>query len=571
MDEAAVSTLLALPAELIYHILAFLPPASLAAFSATSRLSRHHALYEGIWQRLVNDNIAEPLSSSSPLPSFRDLFIAHYEHWFLPRHRLWFADSEPNGKLLLARYDPRRGCIEAYAVVAERGEHRSEHWKHDANVSIHSFNPRVQLDLNQPVLKLDVGSPRTEIRAPPKPQALGMSNWFRPSRLFGEEDVSSSQEPMPRLSREILMDCSAPAGLYTSFMFARDHPADITGPGTPVWPPLSIPALSRTRNLSSDCFLSSGHRPKTITEVSQNTFRLRKWIEFSNRHAISTMLVGENNEDDNSYLQMGIPRSMLGQSVRMGEDVATYATLPSWCYTPTKEKPWQGIWCGDYSGHGCEFIVVLQPDEGDEMPLPDGMRWMHEWLTTGVRRRESSSTYDNHMNAELRAILDGRRHSVFDFDEDAEADEQDNVDSVNISPPSPTISSDRPDRTTNDDNADVPDSSPAAPSFNPNSVYSGRIEAVKLTGDPNIPRGQHTFIAPDIGNRGFVRVASESPFEGARVVRSAGHIAGGGFVHDEFVPSQLMLISPDRMAQYWMYFGHVSYYRRVNVEELLRL
>ena len=57
----------------------------------------------------------------------------------------------------------------------------------------------------------------------------------------------------------------------------------------------------------------------------------------------------------------------------------------------------------------------------------------------------------------------------------------------------------------------------------------GRIEAVKLTGDPNIPRGEYTFIAPDIGPGGLIRVADEELFKGARIVKSVGHIAARGF------------------------------------------
>jgi hypothetical protein len=60
-------------------------------------------------------------------------------------------------------------------------------------------------------------------------------------------------------------------------------------------------------------------------------------------------------------------------------------------------------------------------------------------------------------------------------------------------------------------------------------IYRGRIEAIKLTGDPNIPRGEYTFIAPDIGPNGLVRVATEEMFRGARIVKSVGHIAARGF------------------------------------------
>jgi hypothetical protein len=79
------------------------------------------------------------------------------------------------------------------------------------------------------------------------------------------------------------------------------------------------------------------------------------------------------------------------------------------------------------------------------------------------------------------------------------------------------------------------------------SVYHGRIEAVKLTGDPNIPRGEYTFIAPDIGPNGLLRVAAEDMFKGARIVKSVGHIAARGFrdgkclVHRALVANSMLM------------------------------
>ena len=102
-----------------------------------------------------------------------------------------------------------------------------------------------------------------------------------------------------------------------------------------------------------------------------------------------------------------------------------------------------------------------------------------------------------------------------------------------------------------------------------------------------MPRGEHTFVADDIGAAGFIRVAQEAPFQGARVVKCRGHVAARGFREgelpstlyktpityiessDEFVPSQLLMISHDKLAQYWLPFGHISFYERVNIDQLL--
>src|SRR5208282_6027198 len=67
-------------------------------------------------------------------------------------------------------------------------------------------------------------------------------------------------------------------------------------------------------------------------------------------------------------------------------------------------------------------------------------------------------------------------------------------------------------------------------------IYRGRLEAIKLTGDPNVPRGEYTFIADDIGKDGFVRVADEAKFKGARIVKSRGHVAERLFQNGKMPP-----------------------------------
>ena len=41
-------------------------------------------------------------------------------------------------------------------------------------------------------------------------------------------------------------------------------------------------------------------------------------------------------------------------------------------------------------------------------------------------------------------------------------------------------------------------------------------------------------------------------------------------IADEYTASQLIMISHDRLAQYWEDFGHISYYQRVDLDALMR-
>ncbi|KAK3720101.1 hypothetical protein LTR37_003924 [Vermiconidia calcicola] len=542
-ETNSLPALLALPEELIQHVLVYLEPIDLASIARACKRLHEHSYDDRIWQPLVNRNIPTPIGQPKPLKSFRELYSAHHPHWFLPRHRIWFSDSEPSGKLVICRYDPQQGSIVGHAVVATRGHHTLHFWEKNREVVIHSFNPQVSLDLDRPVLRLDVDSARTNDQPDNHPSDRGYA-------------------PPSRFDQEILMDTFVEAGLYSSFMLCRTLPAAAISQGTSVWPPLRFFANSRTRGVSRDGFNSSGHRPSRLSEVSENNFRIRKWVEYAGRRSSPTLLSFTSPNGLSAALGLAGPYFAAGMatsnggrmSIRMPEDITTYSTLPESCYTPTPDKPWQGIWCGDYSGHGCEFIVIQQPDKEDEKPLPHGMDWLRQWLREG--RRGSSSSESSYASAQEEvdyAEATGERLSVSELDDDIGESSSTRFSSEAVQ-----------------EDTEEPRQSERQGVTDYKNAPSGRLEAIKLTGDPNIPRGEYTFIAPDIGCGGFVRIADEQIFLGARVVRSAGHIAARGFQGDSYTPSQLIMISHDTLAQFWEDFGHISYYKRVDLEALMR-
>ena len=38
---------------------------------------------------------------------------------------------------------------------------------------------------------------------------------------------------------------------------------------------------------------------------------------------------------------------------------------------------------------------------------------------------------------------------------------------------------------------------------------------------------------------------------------------------DEYIPSQLIMIGPNKIAQYWVPYGHISFYERIDLDELV--
>ena len=474
--KSELASLEALPAEIITQILTCLSSTDLVALSLTSHLLRSHAHNDLLWMSLVKENIPDNEKVTSPAPAaiWRELYIVHHPYWFLVRQRLWFGDADNAGSFVLVRYNHQESCIEGHQLLGEHGVHATDFWQHNPEVMVHTFNPHLKLWLNDPVLKLDYHH-----------------------RLDGS-----------RLQKEVPMHIGSRHGVRSMISLCQAIPKDLQNPSMALWPPSTVPSVSRVRNESPNKFRTRSHRPQSLDVMSDQAFRVRKYLEFSN-------LLSPLN------------------AVRVGEEVTTFSTLSTDLYRPTEQKPWQGLWVGDYSGHGCEFLLVLQREvstaikltpQSSTGDLPEGMSIAEMEAET---TEEGLPTFQPLTSGDLEVGPSAAAH----------AGDSSAIDAASFTELGSSAAMKA------EDNISEAFTEPSS---------TGRLEAVKLTGDINVPRGQHTWIAEDIGSKGLIRIAEEQPFTGARIVKSWGRIAGRGFKHDRFIPSQLILISHDTLAQYWI-------------------
>lgn len=476
-----IAQIFKLPPEILQQILSYLDVQHLVSLFRVCRDLKIHAEEDRLWIDLLKPHIPhyDFHNSPHPAPSFCNLYLTHHPYWFLPRHKIWFSDDAYNGKLILIKFDAQKGSIEGYQLTAERPRAHAEAWSYKPSVIIHHINPRVYASTEDPVLSLPYST---------KPHHRGTSAWIRSNGGSSEGQFgawSLSNEPHMLVGR-------ANQKINASLLLSRNLPLPTSNAlSVSVWPPRTIPDMPRVRssNSSSDKFASRGHRPNTLEEISQTTFRLRTWSHFM--------------------------QGMAALGVRIGEEVSTWSTLSEDLYKPTKEKPYQGIFVGDYASHGCEFLLVLQTEQA-----PDRR-------ARTVPNQDQEDTERDRPSNYIRAVLAALRDELVSEDELEEMADQGHM-TVDVKG-AVHVQAPRVEPNVSDGNGDY-------------VVHKGAIEAIKLTGDVNVPRGEHTFIADDIGPAGTIRIAHERPFRGARVVRSRGHVAARGFRNGEYQYSGFLVV-----------------------------
>ena len=475
IEEQTIPPFLRLPGELIQCILSYLSPLHLLDVSETCRTLHGYAVDDQLWQRYVQESAPGLQARDTQLgfdrPTFRETYKAFAPYWFLPEHKLWFSDYIHHGKLIICRYSDARRCIEGYALVAQREAFQIEAWEHNPDVFITRLEPKIQLHFDSQVIDIKAASPDI---APGNKSGL-------------QHQIVSTQH------RE------NSAVIYSSLMLSRALPDSAIAPQTQVWPPLTLPAVHRTRNQSAHGYSSAGHIPLKLSEVSQHTFRLKRWVLF--RHP----------------------------GMSMAANFQTFGTLPREAYTPTPTRPWRGIWVGDYSGHGCEFIAFLQPE--DPIDLPRGVAALMQLLrrsTSSDGQEDLAATVDTGTDAPSPTVLvetpPSNEWLGLVHETDPSLDPGAGEDSMPTAGSTPGWNALLGQVHTNADGRDASEQLETD-----NKKYIGQLLAVKLTGDGNVPRGEYTFIAPDLGLDGIIRVAQEDVFKGARIVRSCAHIAHANF------------------------------------------
>lgn len=416
MVEESAMILEGLPNEVLYEIMRHLSDGRDVACCgrASRQLRRLIREDDSLWKRLCELEIG--IRDCAPYKTFYELYSKLYHHLWM-RGAVWFGDKENFGTLVVSRYSAETGAFEVYEVLLERTSAE--------NIQTLSANTMVVIPT------------------------------FSPSVSYGTQPVVNLG-PTARYEDERSLICiNQERYVFTCLVPVSSLPADRIHPSMSVWPPHVIPSTVRTRSSSAANSPaaqlaagqtsvaanstspppSSGSSASSISSVAscarrcQDAFRLRKWVSFSRAP----------------------------MTVAMGDTVETFSRLSEDLITPTPNCPWRGLWLGDYSSHGGEFLLFHQ----------------------------------------------------------------------------------------------------ASPE---------RLEAIKLTGDVNVPRGEYSFIAEDL-HHALPVTYSEWPT--SPVIETRCHVAEFQFINPHYIESQLILISKNVIAHYILGLDRVSFIYRIDPHTLI--
>jgi hypothetical protein len=116
-----------------------------------------------------------------------------------------------------------------------------------------------------------------------------------------------------------------------------------------MWPTPDMSASTLPQIFSAGTSMPASYQPSSSPTTCHPTFRLNNKLNYHPGHGST----------DTRPFSIGSERHVVDKTV-------TYGTMSPNIYASSVEKPWQGIWCGDYLANGVKFLLMVQPDSIDE-------------------------------------------------------------------------------------------------------------------------------------------------------------------------------------------------------------